>query len=143
MKKKKYQQSLLEKTDVQLINLENLTSTIEFSLIEQQVLNGLKNGNCILAEIQKEMSLDEVEKIMQDSADAVAYQNEISEIIGGKLTDVDEDELLRELDEIQQADIEEKLPKVPSSKVNSSDKESTIEEKKLSERKEESTMVPA
>ncbi|CAG8605705.1 9741_t:CDS:1, partial [Acaulospora colombiana] len=99
LKKKKYQQQLLEKTDAQLMNLEELvsnfciiklqskhkfvinnnytikTQTIEFALIEKEVLNGLKAGNNILKEIQKEMSIEDVEKLMEDTADAISYQN--------------------------------------------------------------------
>lgn len=43
--------------------------------MEQQVFQGLKQGNTVLSELQKEMSLDEVEKLMEDTAEAVAYQN--------------------------------------------------------------------
>ena len=39
------------------------------------MLDGLKNGNSVLKEIHKEMSLEAVEKLMDDTADAIAYQN--------------------------------------------------------------------
>lgn len=43
--------------------------------MEQQVLHGIRQGNTVLAELQKEVSLEEVEKLMADTAEAVAYQN--------------------------------------------------------------------
>lgn len=43
--------------------------------MEQQVLHGIRQGNAVLAELQKEVSLEEVEKLMADTAEAVAYQN--------------------------------------------------------------------
>lgn len=136
LKKKKYQQSLLEKTDTQLLNLETLTSTIEYSLVEQQILNGLKSGNEILAQIQKEMSLEEVEKIMQDSADAVAYQNEISELLGTQMTEIDEQEIQNELELLQDSEQEvviPELPNVPADIIHPAEEEESIDEKVLLE----------
>lgn len=47
---------------------------IEFAVVEQAVFAGLRQGNQVLAELQREMSLDDVEKLMADTAEAVAYQ---------------------------------------------------------------------
>lgn len=38
-------------------------------------MEGLKKGNAVLGDLQREMSLDEVEKLMSDTAEAIAYQN--------------------------------------------------------------------
>ncbi|PKY38340.1 hypothetical protein RhiirA4_311271 [Rhizophagus irregularis] len=100
LKKKKYQEQLLSKSDAQLLNLEQLTQTIEFTLVEKDVFEGLKQGNLILNEIHKETPIEKVEKLMEDTADAIAYQNEISEALSGKLTSEDEEEILAELDQI-------------------------------------------
>jgi charged multivesicular body protein 6 len=35
---------------------------------------GLQQGNAVLREINKEMSFELVEKLMDDTADAIAYQ---------------------------------------------------------------------
>ena len=45
LRKKKHQETLLERTDKQLDNLEQLTHDIEFAQVERQVLDGLKSGN--------------------------------------------------------------------------------------------------
>lgn len=44
-------------------------------MVEKQVMEGLKNGNDILKEIHKETSVEAVEKLMDDTAEAIAYQN--------------------------------------------------------------------
>jgi charged multivesicular body protein 6 len=44
-------------------------------LVEKDVVFGLQQGNKVLKEIHKEMSLEAVEKLMQDTSDAIAYQN--------------------------------------------------------------------
>lgn len=51
------------------------THSIEYALVEKQVLEGLKHGNDVLSEIHKETSVEAVEKLMDDTADAIAYQN--------------------------------------------------------------------
>ena len=63
---------------------------IEFAQIESQVLEGLKQGNNSLKKMQEVMSLEEVEKIMDETADAVEYQRQISDLLGGSLSDEDE-----------------------------------------------------
>jgi charged multivesicular body protein 6 len=49
-------------------------STIEFSLVEVSVLHGLKQGNEVLKEIHREMDLDKVEKLLEETQEAREYQ---------------------------------------------------------------------
>ncbi|ATY60200.1 SNF7 family protein [Cordyceps militaris CM01] len=124
LRRKKYQQGLLSRTDAQLAQLEQLTASVEFAQIQKDVVFGLQQGTRVLQEIQKEMGgLDHVEKLMGDTAEAVAYQNEVSEMLGGRISRHDEDEVEDELAamEIQvrgPAPVEQqRLPEVPSAKL--------------------------
>ncbi|KAI9320813.1 Snf7-domain-containing protein [Dichotomocladium elegans] len=117
LKKKKYQEQLLEKTEQQLFNLEELTQSIEYALVEKQVLEGLKAGNAVLKEIHSEASIEAVEKLMDDTADAIAYQNEIDELLSGKISSEDEEEILQELESLQKQEIEANLPAVPAQEL--------------------------
>jgi charged multivesicular body protein 6 len=75
LRRKKYQESLLTKTDAQLEQLEQLTSSVEFALVQKDVVFGLQQGAKVLQEIHKEMGgIEHVEKLMGETADAVAYQ---------------------------------------------------------------------
>ena len=75
LRRKKYQEQLLAKTDAQLAQLEQLTRSVEFALIQKDVVYGLRQGTRVLQEIHGEMGgLDHVEKLMGDTAEAVAYQ---------------------------------------------------------------------
>jgi charged multivesicular body protein 6 len=74
LKKKKFQEGLINKTEQQLLNLETLTQTIEFALVEEKVLKGLKIGNTVLRDIQQEMSLENVYKLMEETQEAIEYQ---------------------------------------------------------------------
>lgn len=49
-------------------------SQIEFSLVEKDIVFGLKQGNEALAEIHKEMNIESVEKLMEETAEGIAYQ---------------------------------------------------------------------
>lgn len=75
LRRKKYQETLLEKTDAQLAQLEILTSDVEFALVQKDVLFGLQQGTAVLKQIHKEMGgLEAVERLMGESAEAQAYQ---------------------------------------------------------------------
>ncbi|KAI9469708.1 MAG: Snf7-domain-containing protein [Benjaminiella poitrasii] len=123
LKKKKYQVQLLDKTDHQLMNLEELvqyekrTHSIEYALVEKQILEGLKKGNEVLDEIHKETSIEAVEKLMDDTADAIAYQNEIDEMLHGLISVEDEEEIMKELDELREQELSSELPEVPNNKL--------------------------
>jgi len=101
LRRRKYQQSLLLKTDSQLENLEQLVSTIEFSSIEVAVLHGLKQGNEVLKEIHKEINVESVEKLLEETQEAREYQREIDHMLSNNLTLDDEDAVQAELKELQ------------------------------------------
>jgi charged multivesicular body protein 6 len=91
LRRKKFQESLLAKTDAQLEQLEQLTSNVEFALIQKDVVFGLQQGTKVLQEIHAEMGgIEHVEKLMGETADAVAYQKVrgvvVCNIRAGKLT---------------------------------------------------------
>ena len=74
LKKKRYLESLLDKTDQQLENLQQMVDNIEFAQIEIKVVEGLKTGNECLEQMHKIMSIDDVEQIMSDTQEAIEYQ---------------------------------------------------------------------
>lgn len=122
MRKKKYQENLLVTTDKELEALEKLTSDLEFSQVQQQVLDGLKIGNEALNKIHEVLTIDEVERIMDETREGIEKQQEIDAIISsGALTAEDEDQVAAELEELVAStlpaideDIDEKLPNVPT-----------------------------
>ncbi|EUC33767.1 hypothetical protein COCVIDRAFT_21494 [Bipolaris victoriae FI3] len=102
LRRKKYQESLLSKTDSQLAQLEVLTSDIEFALVQKDVLYGLQQGTAVLKEIHKEMGgIENVEKLLGENEEARAYQEEISEMLANKMSNQDEDEVEDELEALE------------------------------------------
>ncbi|KAG7271197.1 hypothetical protein CRUP_003374 [Coryphaenoides rupestris] len=112
LKKKRYQDQLLDKTENQISNLERMVQDLEFAQIEIKVIEGLKVGNDCLKKMHEVMSIEEVERIMDETQDAIEYQQQIDEMLAGSLSQEDEDAVLAELEAITQGDVE--LPEVPS-----------------------------
>lgn len=135
LRKKKYQENLLATTDKELEALEKLTADIEFSQVQQQVLDGLQVGNEALKKIHEILTVDEVERIMDETREGIEKQQEIDAIIStGALSTEDEDAVAAELEELVAStlpaideDIDEKLPDVPT-------EEPEIEKKKMKEK---------
>lgn len=118
LRKKKRQQSLLQQLESQSDALEQIIETIEFKLIEKDVLHGLEMGNTVLKEINSEMSIERVDKIMDESAEGVLYQQELSERLSEVLTTGEEREVDDELYQMQvemgMVDNSHKLDALPS-----------------------------
>jgi charged multivesicular body protein 6 len=145
LRRKKYQEQLLAKTDAQLAQLEQLTRNVEFALIQKDIVFGLQQGTRVLKEIHSEMGgIEHVEKLMGETAEAIAYQKvkemrpfspfplfsstaffpphpfrdmmpddgmlttcyssvlqEVSEMLGGRITNQDEDDVEDELEALE------------------------------------------
>lgn len=165
LRRKKYQETLLSKTDAQLEQLEQLTSQVEFSLVQKDVLFGLQQGTKVLQAINKEMGgIEAVEKLMGETEEARAYQEvkrrrrerdnrcanhmplqEISQMLAGQLSNQDEDEVENELERLRQETEAITLPKVPTAPpVMVKGKEADNEEAEISAaRMKTRTAVPA
>ncbi|RYO82207.1 hypothetical protein DL766_006842 [Monosporascus sp. MC13-8B] len=114
LRRKKYQEQLLSRTDAQLAQLERLTRDVEFAAIQRDVVFGLREGTRVLREIHQEMGgLEHVEKLMGETADAIAYQQEISDMLGGRMTNQDEDEVEDELAALEN-EVNAPAPKLPA-----------------------------
>lgn len=155
LRKKKYQEKLLETTDNQLENLEKLTSDLEFSQIEQKVLDGLKVGNEALRKVHEVLNIDEVERILDETKEGVEKQREIDAMINqyadSALTEDDEADVLAELDQLIGADnksaenAEETgaidLPEVPTDTLPTAEEEEETAERPAKQKKVKSEPV--
>uniref|UniRef100_A0A8C1E1M1 Charged multivesicular body protein 6 n=2 Tax=Cyprinus carpio TaxID=7962 RepID=A0A8C1E1M1_CYPCA len=106
LKKKCYQDQLLYKTDIQV-------QDIEFAQIEIKIIEGLKAGNYCLKQMHEVMSIEEVDRILEETQEATEYQKQIDELLAGSLTAEDEDAVLAELEAITQGE-DITLPELPT-----------------------------
>ncbi|XP_058808291.1 charged multivesicular body protein 6 [Phymastichus coffea] len=112
LRKKKFQEQILVKTDGQLENLERMVHDIEFAQVETKVVDGLKVGNEALKKLHALLSIDDIEKVMDETKEGVEKQQEINALLYGELTEVDEDDVEAELNALITEDAELKTPEI-------------------------------
>jgi len=123
LRRKKYQETLLANTDKHLEQLEQLVNDVEFARVQKDVLYGLQEGTSVLKMMQKEMGgLEGVERLLGESEEAKAYTKEVNEMLAGRMSNIEEDEVEEELEALEKQvnSVEEKagrraeaLPSVP------------------------------
>lgn len=93
---------------------------IEFAQVEMKVIDGLKDGNIALKKLHDILSIDDIEKVMDETREGIEKQRELDDVMSGMLTDEDEEDaeaelqaLLAQDEEINAKDKEEKIPDVP------------------------------
>lgn len=71
---------------------------MEFAQIDKQVLDGIESGNDALKALSDELSIERVERVMEEAAEMHAWQQEVAELTGNSISDqeIDEDDLWRE-----------------------------------------------
>lgn len=117
LKKKRFMEQMLEKTDGQLTNLERMVHDIEYAQIEIQVVEGLKVGNESLKKLHEVLSVEQIEKIMDETHEGIEKQKEIDDLLSGQLTAEDDDAVLAELEALVAEDEAKavlELPNVPA-----------------------------
>eukprot|EP00808_Paulinella_micropora_P001036 g48335.t1 len=111
LRKKKHQEQLLQKAEQQQLNLEEMIASaeqqqlnleemiasVEFAAVQKQVLEALELGKNTLEALNSEWSLEDVEALMEESAEAIAKRNEISEALGTSLSQEDDAAVEEEL----------------------------------------------
>lgn len=116
LRKKKFQEQILSKTDGQLENLEHMVHDLEFTQVEMKVIDGLKIGNTALKKLHDILSIDDIEKVLDETREGIDKQRELDEVLSGTLTDEDEGEAEEELAALLAQD-EELLAKEEKEKV--------------------------
>ncbi|KAI9728700.1 MAG: Vacuolar protein sorting-associated protein 20 [Chrysothrix sp. TS-e1954] len=132
LRQKKYQESLLQKTDQQLQQLELVTQDVEFALVQRDVYFGLRQGAEVLKEIRREMGgLESVERLVGRSEEEVEFQREVGELLKGRLARGEEEEVEDELEKLERESRQvegEKLPGVPQQRPEQVMPDAPVEE---------------
>ncbi|RCK54675.1 Charged multivesicular body protein 6 [Candida viswanathii] len=116
LRSKKQQESLINTTFDQLNNLEKLIGTIEFKLIEKDVVYGLQQGNEVLQKLNNEMKVEKIESIIDQLEDEKLKVDEVTELLGSvgqQLNRIEEGEVDDELKNLEEEIHGKKEPAKP------------------------------
>lgn len=114
LRKKKFGEQLLSKTDGQLENLEIIINDLEFAQVEKEVIKGLQVGNEALKKVNELISIEDVEKILDETRESIEKQREIDEMLQGVLTNEDEEDVEKEFEKMMTDSLAPQVePRVP------------------------------
>lgn len=120
LKKKKLSEKQLVQLHTLIMNVEETLSTIETNKKQAMVFQALQKGNDALKQLQAQVKLEDVQQLLDDTAEAKAYQEELSALLGGQLSAEDDEQVAAELAALEEvvADQEKlEMPAVPATKV--------------------------
>lgn len=120
LKKKKVQEGRVDNIDKWLLNVEETLANIETAKRNNQLFSALKQGHKALTELQQEVTIEDAERLMDDSAEAKAYQDRMSETLSQSLTPEEDEAVHAELDAMEANSLQEQmdaLPEVPKHTV--------------------------
>lgn len=113
LKKKKINEQQLEAIHKWLVNVEDMLASIEVTKQQQRVFEALKDGNEQLKRMQQEFSVEDVQQLLDDTAEAKAVQEEMQQLLGASLTDQDNDVVEEELEELERAQLAAEVAAMP------------------------------
>lgn len=112
LKRKKRYEKQLQQIDGTLSTIEMQREALEGANTNTAVLQTMKNAADALKSAHQHMDVDQVHDMMDDIAEQQDVAKEISEAISNPVAfghDVDEDELERELEELEQEELDKEL----------------------------------
>ena len=78
-----------------------ILSNMEAAQRNNRLFSALKEGNSALQQLQKQVALEDVERLNEETADAHDYQDQLRQLLGQSLSAQDDAEALEELEKIQ------------------------------------------
>ncbi|CAG9765785.1 unnamed protein product [Ceutorhynchus assimilis] len=116
LKKKKRLEKTLQQVDGTLTTLDLQKDALEGANTNAAVLISMRDAAAALKHAHKNLDIDNVHDIMDDIAEQHDIANEISNAISNPVgfgEDIDEDELTKELEELEAEEMEKELVEVP------------------------------
>lgn len=100
----------LDQADAMLQQIDAVVAGVEMAQLNQEVYDGLAAGTAALKRMQSDLSLDNVEALMDERADALAVQRAIDAALGADADLELEDELTR----LESEALVHQLPSAPT-----------------------------
>jgi charged multivesicular body protein 6 len=114
----------VDQVEKQLLNVLQLVETIHSTQNEHEVLRAMKTGKDALERMHQEITVDQVLELMEDIKEQHQIESEISTLIGGAFTALDDSEI-----EADMAALEKELQE--EAKIQQQHQEMELEEENL------------
>lgn len=115
LKRKKRYEKQLRNVDGTLSNIEEQVDALQNAQANAQIFKNMADGSKVLKQAHGNMNVDQVHDVMDDIEEQQQLSQEISDALSGPVgfgTDIDEDELMAELEELEQEDVDRELLEV-------------------------------
>ena len=94
-------------------------ANIEAAQRQNRLFSALKQGNAALADMRKALPLEDVEKLMDESAEHKEYEERLKVLLGESLTPEEDAAALEELEKLEaqehaEEEEQQELPEVPT-----------------------------
>nr|XP_039270830.1 charged multivesicular body protein 4b-like [Styela clava] len=112
LKRKKRFEKQLGQVDGTLSNIEFQVEALQDAQANAQTFKNMQYGAKALKQVHGNMSADDVHEVMDDIEEQQQVAQEISDALSGPVgfgTDIDEDDLMAELEELEQEDLDREL----------------------------------
>eukprot|EP01117_Protostelium_nocturnum_P011058 TRINITY_DN4009_c0_g1_i1.p1 TRINITY_DN4009_c0_g1~~TRINITY_DN4009_c0_g1_i1.p1 ORF type:complete len:217 (+),score=65.54 TRINITY_DN4009_c0_g1_i1:161-811(+) len=111
LKRKKLYEGQAEKLSGTRMNLEVQVMNLEGANVNLETLKAIKLGAETMKTMHKQYNIDKIDDIMDDAREQMDMATELGDALSQPLagTEMDEDDLLNELDELEQETIDESL----------------------------------
>mmetsp|Transcript_22949 Transcript_22949/g.40548 ORF Transcript_22949/g.40548 Transcript_22949/m.40548 type:complete len:231 (-) Transcript_22949:96-788(-) len=114
LKKKKMTENQLLQLHGLIINVEQMLSDVESTKQSTKVFGVLKAGNDILKTLQAQVRLDDVQRLMDDTAETAAYQRELNALLSQQLGEEDVEGAEEELEMLEKILEDEEVLQMPN-----------------------------
>ena len=118
LKLKKSIETQLQQTETQILQVEEMLSAISQAEVQAKVVEGISAGNEALKALQSQIgTAEQVQDLMDETADLSAYFEEVQEAISGSITEEDETDILAELEALERMEADELAIELPDAPV--------------------------
>jgi charged multivesicular body protein 6 len=97
---RKHKEKTVDEINNQLITVMQQIEDLEWASISVQVLNAIKAGTSLLNAIHEEISVDDVQSLLDETNEAIEVENQINALLAGSISSLDDNDLLAELDQL-------------------------------------------
>lgn len=129
LKRKRYEEATATKVMDYIEKIEQMIRSLEMAQLNVEVTERLRQGNEALKTINESISIEEVERIIEESREAESFQEELAVLLRGKLSEEDEQAAEHEYEQLLAEQLPTAITEKPTAKPVEEEVEKRLKEK--------------